>query len=98
KQASRFSIRGRITKKRAIFGGGILGIIISIILFFFVSGPLEFIHISQLLQRFHFAAQDDQSNDRSLQEFRWLRYKVSGRVERSNLGTFQNYVADKLET
>ncbi len=95
---SRFSIRGRITKKRAIFGSGILGIIVSVIIFFLVSGPLEFVHIAQLLERFHFSALQDQSNDRSLQEFRWIRYKVSGKVHRSNLGTFQNYIADRLES
>lgn len=96
-QRSRFSIRGNITKKKAALGGGVIGAIVLIIMFFLASGPLEFIHIAQLLEQFHFKSQQDQSNDRFLQEARYIRYKASGKVYRTNLGVFQNYVADRLE-
>src|SRR5579884_3470596 len=51
KSAGRFSLKGRITGRRALFGGGILGLIISVVVFFFLSGPLEFVHLSQVLQK-----------------------------------------------
>jgi len=79
---NRFSIRGRLTKRRAAFGGGILGIIISIIVFFFVSGPLEFVHLSQTLQKNFFHSEfTAQIRNKGL-----FRYARTGAVEETRLG------------
>jgi D-alanyl-D-alanine carboxypeptidase len=72
----------------AIIGFGGAGI------FSIVQGPLEFIHISQLLQKFYTQSNEDFGDDRS---FKSIYYALSGQSERGRLGITGNYYANKWE-
>jgi hypothetical protein len=70
----RFSLRGRLTRRRAIYGGGMLGAIISLLLFLTLSsGPLQFIHIAQKMQAAHFSHQQDAGDGRMGRIYRFAR-------------------------
>jgi hypothetical protein len=93
--------RGRwpLSRRQTTAGGGVVGTIIAIV--FGVSvfqGPLEFVHIAQLLQQFHFSSQQDMTDDRFTKIARYIRYKSSGQVEKTRLGFFQNKIADRIES
>jgi hypothetical protein len=83
---SRFSLRGRLTKRRAIFGSGIIGTIIAIFGFTLLSGPLQFIHLSQILQR-NFAGNDNTSSIRLKGLFRYARSGNIGETRVSVVGS-----------
>jgi hypothetical protein len=88
RQTSRLSLRGRITRRRAIFGGSITGTIIALVLLLTgVSGPLTFIHIAQLMQRFHFSHQQNASNDRMGRLYRYARTGNPGETRLGWLGS-----------
>lgn len=96
-QTSRLSLRGRITRRRAIFGGSITGTIIALILLLTgVSGPLTFVHIAQLMQRFHFSHQQNASNDRMGRLYRYARTGNPGETRLGWLGSkmHTNLLAD----
>ncbi|HEU5005101.1 MAG TPA: hypothetical protein VFT49_03400 [Candidatus Saccharimonadales bacterium] len=99
KGLSRFSLKGRLSRRRAVVGGGVLagGIITAAVLFTTVSGPLEFIHFAQTLTRFHFSAQNDTQDGRFLKEVRFFRYAKSGQLEKTRLNVFANKWADSYE-
>ncbi len=92
----RFS--GLSTRKKAA-GGGIIGIIIASILGLstIVTGPLQFIHIAQLLQRFHFASAQDDGNSRILKLYKWSKNAKAGTVENTRLGFIGKRVAIKID-
>lgn len=93
------SLRGYITRRRAIFGGGLLGTIVGIIFFFTLSsGPLEFVHIAELLQQFHFASLQNNEDDRFTKAVRLYRYSSQGQIENTRLGFLGNKFANKFET
>jgi hypothetical protein len=80
----RFSLRGYMNRRRAIYGGGMIGTLIALIMALtFSSGPLQFIHIAQLEQRFHFSHQQNASNDRMGRLYRFAR---TGNVGETRLG------------
>lgn len=82
---NRFSLRGRISRRRALFGGGMLGTIIAILMIIsFSAGPLEFVHVAQLMQRFHFSHQQDAGDDRMGRLYRFMR--SGGDVGETRLG------------
>ncbi|MGH7156995.1 MAG: hypothetical protein ACREGG_02705 [Candidatus Saccharimonadales bacterium] len=58
----RFSLRGRITKKRAILGGGIVGLIVSLFLLIILSGPAQIVQLAELLQHNFTKSQSDSEN------------------------------------
>jgi lysophospholipase L1-like esterase len=77
--------------------GGIAGIFISLILALITTinmGPLQFIHLSKLLQRFHFSDQEDLKTSRMRKMYRYLR---GNGVEDTKLGHFSNRYAIKVE-
>lgn len=82
----RFRIRG-LTRRRAA-AGGVAGVVVGGVLFLFSvsSGPLQFIHIGQLLQRFHFASMQDTGDSRLLKIFRYSKNLKKGTVENTRLG------------
>lgn len=90
-------LSGVFTKKRGItgivigliFGGGVGFLTIS-------SGPLQFVHMSQLLQRFHFASSEDASDDRMSKIGRFIRYRNN--AERTRMGLIGNLYADSIES
>lgn len=88
--------RKLFTRRRAV-GGGVAGLIIAALFggFTFLSGPLQFIHIAQLLQKFHFANQEDVSDDRMLKIARFIRYP--DKRERLRLNILGNRYADRIE-
>jgi hypothetical protein len=90
--------RALFTKRKAALGGGIIGTLVSVFGFFFFQGPLQFVHIAQLMEQFHFSSQEDQSDDRFVKLARYIKYRSSGEVEKTRMGVLQNKVADRIET
>jgi hypothetical protein len=80
-----------------LVGGGIVGALVSIFGFFIFQGPLQFAHMAQLLEQFHFSTQENQSDDRFLKSARYLRYQTKGQAEKTRLSVLGNKIADKLE-
>lgn len=90
-------VRFRITKRRAIVGVGtstLVGVAFSF--FSFSSGPLQFIHIAQLLDRFHFSAQQDAEDGRLTRIARYIN--DPSKPQNTRLGIVGNAIADKIET
>lgn len=84
-------------RKKYAAGGGIIGLIVTIISFFILQGPFQFIHIAQLLQRFHFANQQSTQDDRFTKDVRFVRFAANGKVENTRLGFLGNKFANKFE-
>jgi hypothetical protein len=88
-------LRGR---KRSVWaGGGVIGGIIALLVMMFslLSGPMQFVHFAQLMQKFHFRANEDFGDDRSSKV---LLYALAGTgAERGRLGIVGNHAADKWE-
>jgi hypothetical protein len=84
-------------KRRKALGGGIIGTIIGLFLFGYASGPLQFIHIAQLLEQAHFSSLQSQTDDRGLRLARDIRYAKMGQIEKVRLGRIGNHFADKIE-
>lgn len=81
-------------KKKFIGGGlgvGVIGGGIGLIMI--VIQPFQIVHISQLLQGFHFAGGSDFMDNRAGQLIRWARTRSS--PEKRNLGYFGNKVANR---
>ncbi|HSW85254.1 MAG TPA: M23 family metallopeptidase [Candidatus Saccharimonadales bacterium] len=94
---SRGRVRFRLTRKKAAVGIGSVAIISGVIGFFSIStGPLEFIHIAQLLDRFHFSSQQDAEDGRLTKMARYLH--DTNKPQNTRLGLVGNSVASKLET
>lgn len=81
--------KGKIGLGALLLGGGGFG------LFGMLAGPLQFIQIAKLLQGFHFASQEDLSDDRMMKIARYIRYK--DKPEKTRLGILGNSYADRLE-
>lgn len=88
----------RFNRRRSLLGGGIIGTIVAGLLIFYSTGPLQFIHIAQLLQQFHFSANQDLSDDRFVKLARYIHYRTAGKPENVRLGILQNRVADRIES
>jgi hypothetical protein len=90
-------LRGALTRRRAV-GGGLIGLLLGggFGLFIFFSGPLEFIHLSQLMQQLHFSDNEDFADSQLTRFYRWMRWKDKpGNRRLSQIGIRQ---ADKLTT
>lgn len=91
------SVRKRST--RNILTGSVIGLILTGmggLGVSTVSSPLEIIHYSQRLQG-HFKSQEETADGRVSKAIRYVRYKGSGTVEKTNLGYFANKYADGIE-
>jgi hypothetical protein len=90
------------TKKgKATAGSGIIGTIAvvgGIAFFSIASGPFEFVHIAQLLEKFHFSSIENQSNDRLLRMMSDVHYETTGRAYHTNLSFLGNQMANKFES
>lgn len=84
-------------KKPLLIGGGLTGILLGggFFTFTLLSGPFQFIHIGQLLDRFHFAEQKLVQDERFARDLRYFR---SGEPERTRMGKLGNLIADKFES
>lgn len=89
----------RFTRKQKIAGGvGATGAISALFFFFSIaSGPFEFIHIAQLLEQFHFASLQSESNDRVLKLMRYAYYVPQGEDYKTNLNFIGNRLANNFE-
>ena len=86
--------RFRITRKQAAAGGaGVLGIFGIGTIIFLSSTALPFMHMSNLLQGFHFDNNNNVADNRVSRAWNYIR----GRSERSNLGALGNRYVDRLE-
>ncbi|MEX2006673.1 MAG: M15 family metallopeptidase [Candidatus Saccharimonadales bacterium] len=88
----RFSLRRR---RNVVIGGAALGVgggIAALLIFF--SGPLQFIHFAQLLQRFHLSNNENFGDGRAS---RTIMYAALGQPNKSRLGFITNKYADKWE-
>lgn len=76
---------------------GVAGLVIGAVVAFatFTSGPLQFVHFAQLLQKFHMSSNEDFGDDRTSKV---LLYALAGfGAERGRLGVTGNHAADKWE-
>jgi hypothetical protein len=78
----------------ALGGGGLIG---GLGLFSITLGPLQFMHISQMLLDHDFSALDDANDDKASRLLRYVFYAKQGRVERTRLGALGNKYADRAE-
>lgn len=84
--------------KKKIIGGGIGGGIVGLTMFgfSFLHGPLQFIHISQLLQQFHLFSNDEAIANRGTRLIRYMRNPNDKAGRR--LTVLQNAIATRYET
>jgi uncharacterized protein YjbI with pentapeptide repeats len=88
----RFSNLLGTRRRKIIFGGGAATTIVGITIFLtFLSGPLEFIHLSQILQR-NFAGSNFTATIRNKGLFRYAR---TGNVEETRLGALGSKVYNR---
>ena len=89
---------GTKTRKRTTIGGLITGLLIGggIGTLTFFSGPLEFIHIAQLLEQFHFSSQQDAEDNRLFKLARWVR--DPSKPQDTRLGIVGSAVSKNLES
>lgn len=83
-------------KKKAAAGGGVAGIVGSMVFIFGVlQGPFEFVDIAQFFQLTHFQSNEDLGNNEGAKT---LFYAITGKgAQRARLGIPGNYAADKWE-
>lgn len=83
--------------KRAAFGGGIAGLTVTgLVMFLSVAqGPLEFVHLAQLLEKFHFSSLEDAQDGRFMKAIRYIHDPT--KPERTRMGIVGNIAADHLE-
>lgn len=99
-KGGKFSFRGRIKRKTTAWivagalglGGGAFG-------FSIIQGPLQFVHISQLLKGYHFAGRESESNARTTKigQYIYALNKDGYGTERVRLGVLGNKYADRIE-
>lgn len=92
--------KGRLTRRQKIgfgfalfglLGGGGTG------MFAIISGPLQFIHIGQLLSGLHLDEKNDEGDARMLKIAKYIRHYQKGEPERTRMGVLGNKVADRIE-
>ncbi|HET9722014.1 MAG TPA: hypothetical protein VFP32_03225, partial [Candidatus Saccharimonadales bacterium] len=99
KQHTRFTLGGRLTRRRGIFGGGIVAIVVSILLLLTnLQGPFGFLHFAQLLEKFHFSTLQNEQDNRFMKVSRYVRYASKGEVEKARLSFLGNKFANRFET
>ncbi len=89
----------RFVTKRKTLGGLIIGLLLggSLGMATITSGPLQFIHIAQLLQRFHFQSVEDTGNGRMLKLYKHVKNQKAGTVENTRLGVLGNKIAKSID-
>ncbi len=91
-------IRATLTTKRLVGGG--VGALVTLGVFGALtlsSGPLQFVHIAQLLQRFHFGSMEDNGNSRLLKLYKYAKNAQEGNAANVRLGVFEKRVALSLD-
>lgn len=90
----------RFVTKRSTVSAGVIGLLIGGALMFFslASGPLQFIHIAQLLQRFHFQSIEDNGDSRTLSLYKYAKGASQGNIENTRLGIVGKKIAERVDT
>jgi hypothetical protein len=89
----RIKINGRVAAIGGAAGFGIGAIFGMSVL---TSGPLQFIHLAQMMQNFHFFSHEESSDDRLSKIHKYLKYK--NKPQDARLGKIEGKVAKKLDT
>lgn len=92
-------IKSNKWRKRAAWGGGagVAGLVGGFGILSMTFGPLQFMHINQLLSNKHFGAQDDSGDDMLMRLMRYARFASKGTVEKTRLGMLGNRMVDRFE-
>jgi len=93
--------KGRLTTKQKV--GGTLALISALgaggaSFVAFTSGPLQFIHISQLLSQFHLDPQSNEGDARMIKIAMFIRHYSNGQTYRTRMGVVGNKMADRIES
>lgn len=90
----------RVVIRNVAVGGGLTGLLIGAVVGFLglSSGPLQFIHISQMLQNFHFGNNESFMESRNRNIYAYLKNSSNGEGYKNNLGRTANKLADHYET
>lgn len=98
KNGSVLQLFGPIPRRNAIIGGGVVGGLLGTVMAFYslVSGPLQFIHMAQLLQQFHFSDQEEAGNDRLSKLVRFAR--SAGDIKQTRVSTVGSKILASTET
>lgn len=78
----KLTVRGLLTKKNGLYGGGMIGLIIAIVVSMFAAGPLQLVHLSQVLQHPFSKSESDSSNRLG----KMFRYAKSGNFGETRVG------------
>lgn len=85
-------------RKKAIAISTIVSVIGGGTAFFSISsGPLQFIHLAQLLQQFHLASNEDLGDGRMLKIYKWGKFARAGTLENTRLGIAGNKIAQSID-
>lgn len=76
-------------------GLGIVGLFAAIFISMTSFGPLQFIHLSEILRSTHFGDSEATSNNRVRKLYQYV--KSGGKLEETNLGLIGNKIASKVE-
>ena len=87
-------------RKKKLLAGGILGatgLIGGAGLFSLTVGPLQFVHLSEMLLHHDFSSLDNKNDDMTVRLLRYAFFAKQGHVERTRLNALKNKFADKYE-
>lgn len=88
--------RFRITRRRAVVGGGVVGAIVGIMFFLSsITGPFQFMQFAQLVQQFHIAGHENAGDSRTSGLTRFARSGLDARETR--VGHIGSRMAPKIE-
>ncbi len=89
-----------VANRKKVIGGGVAGILVAgaIGLGTIFSGPLQFVHIAQLLQRFHFLSAQENTNSRVLKLYKWSKNAKTDTIENTRLSIIGRRFAIKIDT
>jgi hypothetical protein len=84
-------------RKRGIIVGCIITMLVSVLTFVFslISGPAQLLHLSQLMDRFHFSSQEEDGSSRLFKLAKAIKNK--DKPQNNRLGILGNKLADKWE-
>lgn len=84
-------------QRKGIVGGVIITMLVSALVFILsvVSGPAQLVHLSQLMDRFHFSSQEEDGSSRLFKLAKAIRNR--DKPQNNRLGILGNKLADKWE-
>lgn len=95
--ATKGKILGRFSKKQKAGGAGLLVGLISILIAFIMSGPLQALHFAQTLTGFHLNPRSNQTGIRISKMTRHIKSNTADTKAKARLSTTGKYFAPKAE-